>query len=371
MELKNKNLLVFSVPVGAGHRMVAEALCQVAGDEFGMRANHVNILEYFSPTISRCVQKGWYLMVKYLPKIYKYIYYTTDKPNGYVKRRGKSFRINQKMYQRLMDEYHPDFIISTHFFPAALVSGMFDRFPVPNGVIITDYIAHSMWAYPNNNRIFVSDDSMVHELEEAGVDGNKIRISGIPVRMNFLKPFDCEQSKAALGLDADKPMLLIMGGGDSVGPYITILNSLANVQEDFQTIVIAGSNEKLRQTLEQMFIKLGLHGSVLGFTKNIDDYMRSADLLISKAGGSTVTEALTIGLPMLIVRPTPGQEDGNTDFLTREHAAIHINTVKNIGETVSYLLQNPQHIHHMREQAKKLSRPTASATILKEMGELL
>ncbi len=371
MGLHNKKLLVLSVSVGAGHKTVAEALCQVARDNFGIDAYHVNVLGYYSPTISRCVEMGWYLIVKYIPNIYKYIYYTTDKPDGYVKRRGKSFKINQKMYQKLIDEYNPDFIISTHFFPAAVVSGMYEKFPIPNGVIITDYVSHSMWAYPNNNRVFVSDNRMVKELEETGVDTSRICISGIPVRTSFLKPYSVEELRTNLGLDAAKPMLLLMGGGDSVGPYLEILNALSKVRECFQVIVIAGRNEKIRQSLDQRFEALGLQGKVLGFTQNIDDYMKSADLLISKAGGSTVTESLAVGLPMLIVRPTPGQEDGNTEFLTRENAAVYLKEVADIGEVVENLLKNPEQLQEKRQKAKSLSKPMASETILEEMGKLL
>jgi len=174
-----------------------------------------------------------------------------------------------------------------------------------------------------------------------------------------------------LGLDIKKPVLLMMGGGDAVGPFVDVLKSLAKVKTDFQILVIAGRNKEMRKYLIQKFKVLGLQGEVLGFVENIEDYMRSADLLISKAGGLTTTESLTLGLPMLVVRPTPGQEDGNTEYLVKNKAGIYVKDIKKIGGVVEKLLKNPKKIEEMSENAKKLSKPKAAEMILREMEKFL
>ncbi|MDD4938476.1 MAG: glycosyltransferase [Candidatus Shapirobacteria bacterium] len=372
MNLKNKKrLLILSVPAGAGHMKAAEALCQTAKREFGMKVDHVNFLEYFNPMFSRWTQKSWNFIVKYTPVVYKFIYEGTDKPNNSLKRVGNFLKINIKKYQELVGQYKPDLIISTHYIPAAVTSWMYDRLPITNGVVITDYEAHSMWVYPNNNKVFVARKKMIEELENIGFDKNKVCVSGIPVRENFLKSFDIKQLRRKIGLYLDKPTLLIMGGGDAVGPFVDILKSLSKLEVEFQVVVIAGKNEKMRNSLENKFKSVGLKGKVLGFVKNIEDYMMVADLLVSKPGGLTTTESITIGLPMLIVRPTPGQEDGNTEFLVKARAGIYIKDVKKIGIVVGKLLRNPGKIKEMKENSRRLSKPKASKKILEEMLKLV
>lgn len=163
----------------------------------------------------------------------------------------------------------------------------------------------------------------------------------------------------------------MMGGGDAVGPFVKILKSLSPYKKYFQLVVIAGKNKERQDNLKLKFNTFGFEGKVVGFVNNIDEYMKAADLLISKAGGLTTTEAITLGLPMLVVRPTPGQEDGNTEFLTKAKAGIYVKDIKEIGEIVNKILKTPNKLNEMRINSKKLAKPKASEMIIKEMLSLL
>jgi processive 1,2-diacylglycerol beta-glucosyltransferase len=138
----------------------------------------------------------------------------------------------------------------------------------------------------------------------------------------------------------------------------------------FQLVVIAGKDKERQKDLKSRFKSLGFEGKVVGFVDNIDEYMKTADLLISKAGGLTTTEAITLGLPMLIVRPTPGQEDGNTEFLTKAKAGVYIKDIRKIAEIVKKILRDPNKLNEMRRNSKKLAKPKANETIIREMLSL-
>lgn len=364
MKKTKKKLLVLSAPMGAGHIKAAEALCETYKKKIGGEAEHVDFLSYLNPTFSQLAEKGYYLITKHTPVVYKLVYKNTDKPSS-IKTIGNF--LNIKKYRKLIEKHRPDIIVSTHFLPAMVVSWMYKRFPITNGVVVTDYVSHSMWTYPNNGKFFVASKEMIPELEKMGVNKEKICVSGIPVRPNFLKSFNVSKLKSKLGLDLEKPVLLVMSGGNAIGPFVEILESLSKVKGEFQTLVITGRNAKMRDELKKQFKSLKLKGKVLGFIKNIEEYMAVSDLLISKAGGLTIAEALTIGLPMLIIRPTPGQEDGNTEFLTKAGAAVYIKDVTEINLTVDDLLKNPKKIVKMAQNAKKLAKPMAAEEILKEM----
>ena len=368
---KKKKLLILSAVVGAGHVRAAESLCQVASKKFGLKVDHVNFLDYISPELGKLVEKTWYLMVKYTPLITKFTYESGKfNSNKWFKNLDNYLKLDFKKYRKLIEEYKPDIIISTHYLPAMIASWMYKELPVKNGVVITDYTSHSMWVYPNNNRIFVACDQVIKELKKIGFEKENICVSGIPVRDVFLKPFNKDKLRKKLGLDLVKPMLLMMGGGDAVGPFVQILKSLSPYKEFFQLVVVAGRNKERQDNLDSKFKLLGFEGKVVGFVENIDEYMKVADLLISKAGGLTTTEAITLGLPMLIVRPTPGQEDVNTEFLTKAKAGIYIKNINEIGLTVKKILKNPNKLNEMKINSKKLAKPKASEMIIKEMLKL-
>lgn len=365
MKQNKKRLLVLSAPMGAGHIKAAEALCQTYIQKFGGEAFHVDFLTYLNPAFSHLAEKGYYLMTKHVPILYKIAYEKTDKYGKSAKTLGKF--LFAKKYIRLIEKYKPDIILSTHFLPSVAVSRMYKYVHITNGVVVTDFVSHPMWTYQNNQKFFVAHEGMVGEMEKIKVGREKICVSGIPVRPNFLKSFNTDKLRKKFKLDSKKPVLLVMSGGNAIGPFVEILESLTKVKNDFQVLVITGKNKKMYEELKKQFKLLHLTGKVLGLVKNMEEYMAVSSLLISKAGGLTIAEALTVGLPMLIINPTPGQEEGNTVFLERIGAGIHIKKLNDLNLTIDELLKNTKKISEMSENAKKQSLPNAAETILKEM----
>jgi processive 1,2-diacylglycerol beta-glucosyltransferase len=296
MKLPKKRLLILSVRVGSGHIRAAEALEKVAKENFGLEVNHVNFLEYIDPKLAIFFEKMWYLLVKYAPFLEKVTYEAgRTKPNIWFKNLGRYLKVDFKKYKQLVREYKPDIIVSTHYLPAAIISWMSDRLSIPNGVVITDHIPHSMWFYPGNDVIFAADQWVLDDLKKMGVKKDKICLSGIPVGKEFLKNFDIDRLKNKFNLKTKKTTLLLMGGGDAVGPFLKILKSLAKekMENKFQLIVIAGNNKKRQDEIKKIIKNLKIDAKVVGFVKNIEEYMAVSDLLISKPGGLTTTEAIT------------------------------------------------------------------------------
>ena len=162
-----------------------------------------------------------------------------------------------------------------------------------------------------------------------------------------------------------------MSGGNAIGPLAEIMKTLEQFKENFQIFVITGHNQKSFTQLTELFQELNINGQVLGYVDNIHEYMAAADLLISKAGGLTVTEAITIGLPMAIIQPTPGQEDGNTAFLTKAGSGVYLKCTKELENFISEILANPSRIEQMRQNALKLSKHDATHSILTEIDKLI
>lgn len=362
-------ILVLSASIGAGHVKAAEALCRAYTEQFGGEAYHLDFFRYSTPTFSRWVEQAYYLVTKHTPSVYKLLYTLEERPNSATKK--MEVYIGVKKYRELLATYRPDAIISTHFLPAAVVSHMYKRFPIPNTVLLTDYVSHPMWIYPNAHRFFVAHSGMMDELVRFGVDSNIVRVTGIPVRPCFGQVQNQQALREKLKLAPKLPVVLIMSGGNAIGPLVEVLGALSKVSQDFQVVAIAGRNRQVYREMNRTLKALRLNGRILGYTENIHEWMAASDLLISKAGGLTVSEALTSGLPMVIIRPTPGQEDGNTVYLTEAGAGIHLKDVSMLSETVDGLLKEPEKLKAMREAALSLAKPQAVKDILQEVENVI
>jgi processive 1,2-diacylglycerol beta-glucosyltransferase len=165
------------------------------------------------------------------------------------------------------------------------------------------------------------------------------------------------------GLRDDLPLMLVLGGGFGMGPVAEILEELNKVERPFQTLVVAGRNEKLRRKLATLNHKHPTH--VLGFVTNMQELMAVADLIITKPGGLTTSEALAMGKPLFILNPIPGQEAANSDFLLEHGAAAKANRVEDLPFRVEQLLGSKK-LSEMAKAAKALGRPTAAPDICKE-----
>ncbi len=363
-----KRLLILSMPFGSGHLKAGEALAATCRDKFDCEVYHLNYLDCIDPKLTKSVQRGYHWMVKYFPFLNKWAYYGFNKPNEKLKKVGETF--NVKEYAEVMEQYKPDMILSTHYIPAMLSSWMYRNYPVPNGVVITDYDFNSMWVYPNNSKVFIACKQMLKDMKKCGVDESRVVVSGIPVRKEFYKEFDKAELRKKLKIGAEENVLLLMSGGTATGPFLEILKSLAELRDRIYLLVVTGHNEKLAGDISEAFTQMNLKGKVMTFVDNVEEYMGAADLLVSKAGGLTITEAITIGLPILVIRPTPGQEDGNTRFIVNGGAGIYIKNPKSINLVVKDLINDSERLKRMSAKAKGLSKPDAAENILKEMLEL-
>jgi processive 1,2-diacylglycerol beta-glucosyltransferase len=166
-----------------------------------------------------------------------------------------------------------------------------------------------------------------------------------------------------LGLNPDIPTIVIMGGGQGLGPIKSTVKSLIKVKMDFQIIVLAGVNKKIISSLKRYTKKSKKKILIYEFATNVDELMELATIIITKPGGITTAECLAKGLPMVIVNPIPGQEMRNTDFLIKKGIGIRIDDTSDIGEEIELLLKSPERIADMSKAAYENARPHAALDI--------
>src|SRR6202795_3746579 len=205
-----------------------------------------------------------------------------------------------------------------------------------------------------------------------GVPRETVRVAGIPVDPVFAKPVERAAVRKRLNLDSSAAIVLVSAGGEGVGPIEQLVRDLLGAQRPWQIVAVAGRSEKMRRHLEELSRAAGsLPGGsprlcAVGFTTEMDQYMVAADVMVSKAGGLTTSEALARALPMVLIEPIPGQEERNADHLLEAGAAIRCNNLPVAAWKVAALLDDPARLKQMRDAARRMARPNAAADIAQD-----
>jgi len=282
-------------------------------------------------------------------------------------------RLNLRRLVRVVEREHPDAIVCTHFLPVEALSPRRGRgsLRVPLFCVITDFTAHPFWAFPHVDRYFVASDDVATELQRHGVASERIEVSGIPVHPRFAETVGREAARDRFGLDHTRPAVLVMGGGSGVGPLAELAERVASLPTRPQVVVVCGTNQRLLARIEALASARrsgpGRDLQALGFTQEVNVLLEACDLLVGKAGGLTCSEALIKGTPLVIFKPTPGQEVRNAQFLERHDAAVHADSVDDVESTVGHWLQDPSELERRREAARALARPHAAETIARRV----
>ena len=371
-------VLILSVSAGTGHLRAAEALekAALANPEVG-EVLHIDSLKHTNKMFRRFYGRFYIDLVKSAPVLLGWFYDSQDEPWKTEKMRLMLDRLNTGPLVRKIKKFKPDITICTHFLPAGILSHLMKREKIETrlAITVTDYYVHAMWLSRLIHHYFVANEESKVQLENIGFPSTALTLSGIPIDPVFAEPVDSERLRAELGLSKDLPTLLVSAGALGVSSAERIVEVLGVLSSPVQVVVICGKNEKLRQTVQQQlhddFLENAtrLNIRVLGYTTQMHDWMKAADLYIGKPGGLTTAEALSCGLPMVIYQPIPGQEERNSDFLLENGAAVKCNQLATMAYKVDLLLTNPERMAKMRLRAKALGHPDAAATVIRKLVE--
>jgi len=375
-----KNILIISASAGAGHTMAAKAVEQaLAGKNKGrpqFQATHIDLLK-FSTLLYKAVYHDLYLyMAQNQPLMWGYIFTTSDN----LKRQNRPDfllrlldTLNTRKFTSFIREQEWDLIISTHFLASQLVCDLKrkGKIEAPLLTVTTDYGLHSYWILQDCEHYSVADQGSRQHLMASGIPQERIHVLGIPVNPEFYRKKPLASLKERLVLAPRLPAVLMLSGGFGVGPIEKMVASLASVRSNFQLMVVAGRNRALLTRLRQMRDQLPFKMIPVGYTEQMDEYMRASDIVVSKPGGLTTAEAMAVGLPMLIVNPIPGQEDMNSDMLLEHGAGIKAMHQVDIPHRLDEVLSSPQKLALMRRNALALGKPRAAHDIAELVAEIL
>lgn len=359
---KRKVLLVYITKV-SGHRQatmaIQRALRQLAPN---IEAPSINGFGYTYPILEKVVNRAYMSIIKRTPKVWDYLY---DNPNIVKKSMSiKKFlyKTSYKKLERLFEKYQPDTVVCTQAFPCGMVADYKKTHNLNIRLIgvLTDFAPHSFWINDGVDYYVVPNNEARDRFIKKGIPSDCIKVYGIPIRSKFAVQLNKEPVAGALGLDLSIPVILLMGGGQGLGPIKEVVKSLQAIESPLQTIVITGTNQKLNKWLKKEQRHFAKKVLFYEYANNVDELMEVATLIVTKPGGLTTSECLAKGLPMVIVNPIPGQEMRNTDFLLKNGIAIRIDKTSDIGEEIELLLRSPERLDMMRKAALAHGKPHAA-----------
>ena len=373
--MKSKKILIVSASIGNGHMQAASAICEE------LRANNscsVTIVDFLQagqfryPTLNRLqielmnlMKSSYYGILKVAPNLYKGLYKITENQQT---QKVIDFinAANQKIMANLITDYRPHGVICTHPFPLGAASAL--RYKKGRNFalsgVITDFAVHPWWIAGGVDHYFVANEVMAKGLQEYGIHSSKITSSGIPVGRNF-RP-------ASRNIMKQAPNILVMGGGLGLGSMEATLRKLEELPKPATVTVVAGRNEKLQQRIRSLAMTLHNKITVLPFSPHIASLMKEADLLITKPGGLTCSEALAVNLPMVLLSPLPGQEEENAKYLHQQGSALWVQEEKDIAIKVAAILSEKSNVlKEMQGKCMEVSPQYAGMKIAEKVNDLV
>jgi processive 1,2-diacylglycerol beta-glucosyltransferase len=247
----------------------------------------------------------------------------------------------------------------------SVLAGEGRRLP-PHTTVVTDFVAHSQWIARGVDRYCVAAEEVGHEFVARGIPRERVHVTGVPIRAEFAQPVDAAAARAALGLRAGAPVVLAMAGSHGgVGRLPEIVRTLERLPAPVQAIVVAGRDAALAERLRRL--TSGTPIRVAGYVADVRTLMAAADLLITKAGGMTLAEALAAELPLLLYGSLPGQERRNERFASRAGIALAARSRRDLARLLERALAEPELLEHLRERMRRMRRPDAAQRIVDEV----
>ena len=334
----------------------------------------IDLVDFMSrqTSVINWLMKQIYLkMLAVIPNIYDVCYKMSSEATGGSLVQQAFAMVMKPVLAKLLQHYQPDLVVCTHPFPAGAMSRWKEQTgsKLPLAVVMTDYSLHQIWLYDKVDQYFMATENMRQEMVKRGFAANLLQVTGIPVNIKI----DLAKTKIlrqVYNLPANTPVVLIMGGGLGLGDISKTLQELENLSVKLAILVVAGHNEKLQADVKS-FAKGSRHVvKSWGYTEKIHELMQLADLLITKPGGLTISEAFVVGVPMLLHDPIPGPETENAVYATRNGAAIWLHPGEKLAPAVKELIGSSK-LEAMREQAQKCAKPYAARQIAQALADKL
>ena len=367
-----KKIIITYATAGIGHKKAAFAI----RDALSAKKNSdiiikiIDILEYSNAFFRKSYPTIYLLLINRLILLWGFFYYILDNRcihNILFPIRRFLHIINCRRLIKFILNEKPDIIISTHFLTPDICLYIKNKYKINISVVtvITDYRAHSFWVSKGTDIYIVADKVTARDLvEKWGISKDKIHALGIPVEPKFALTHDRNFFRKKFDISGDSLVLLLIGGGYGVGPMLGLLTDLEKRSLRLTVITVCGHNKKLFSDIEKFKISAKfLKVTNFSYIENVDEVMAASDLYIGKPGGISITEAFTQDLPLVLIRPIPGQETRNARFIAENKIGVICKNLFEVSNTIEGFAKSKENLLEMKKNIERIKKPKAASAI--------
>ena len=364
-------LFLFS-DTGGGHRSAANAIIEALETYFPGQVT-TEMLDFFKayapPPFDKAVTT--YAPMAQVPDLWELGYRLS---NG--KYRSKLIQEVLWPYVRtatvnLVQDHPCDLFLSVHPIINTPILRALGPDHAPYLTVITDLVStHALWYNEKATLTLAPTEEARQRGIDLGLGPEKIRVVGQPIADQFRQPSPArEVLRQQLGWPEHGIVALVVGGGEGMGPMAELVQAIDQAQMGLMMAIIAGRNEALQESLKAANLR-SAH-KIYGFMDNMPALMNAADVILTKAGPGTISEAFIAGLPIILYSKMPGQEDGNVDYVVNKGAGIWAPYPEQVVTTLRFWLDHPEARQEVAETSKSLARPDASLEIAQQIIKIV
>jgi processive 1,2-diacylglycerol beta-glucosyltransferase len=333
-----------------------------------VEATIVDFMEWTHPHLHSTGKYLYLQLVKNFPVFYGYLFRQTrhDTTMSFIFKKIRSFSLNRMV--KLLEEVEPDVVVSTFPSAAAAMSILKAKglTAIPTVTVLTDHTDHSYWLHPHTDQYLVGSEHVSQLLQrQHQIPKSQIAVTGIPIRNRFCLDYNKAQLKEKHGLSSDLPVVMVMGGGlGMIGTEFIQLLQSDDLPASIQFVIVCGHNHKLKKRLTAKLRNVKHPVTVTGFIDHVHEIMAISDLIVTKPGGLTISEALALELPMLLFKPLPGQEQDNAALFVNAGAALQAKDEQELLRQLKNIFQDKQTLPELKLKAKPFIMKTATIDAL-------
>lgn len=360
-------ILVLSCSTGGGHNSAARAVKE-AFENSGGECQLVDMHSLKSKKKTRQASHIYSFIVLHFPLLFGAAYHIASlisRPGG----RSPIYFFNVK-YAKLIYKYivenNIDAVVCTHLFPAEAMTRIKRKYApdFPFYFVATDYTCSPFNDETTPDLFFIPHAELKGEYRGVG-ESEKIP-TGIPCAAKF-RHIDKNRAKESAGVAGTDGHILFMGGSMGFG---NMWNTLRKIKKalpgNYAYTVLGGHNSALKKG----FYKLSGQKNVnfVDFTERAEIYIGSADVIFTKPGGLTTTEAAVAGVPIVHTRPIPGCETKNAAFFSSHGMSVIYKRNKDVKKVID-IIENQEVRQNMLKRQRENVNPSAADDICRTITE--
>ena len=369
---RKPRIVFYFSDTGGGHRSAAEAIIESINLEYKNKVTieMVDFFKDYAPPPFNRVGDMYPYMVK-APRLWGASFHATD---GRAQARvitTTMWPLARQAAKALVRSHPADLIVTVHPFANSFALKALGNNHPPFITVVTDMVTtHALWYDRRADLICVPTETARQRAIKYNMSEEKVRVVGLPVADRYCKPKGRKSTlRKKLGWPVDKPIVLMVGGGEGMGPLGKTAREIDASGLDVGLVIVCGRNQKLKASLEAE--KWENPALIYGFTRDMPDLMRASDFIVTKAGPGTVAEALNAELPIILYSKLPGQEDGNVTFVEEEGAGVWAPTPQEVVRALTRWISRPAERQRVIDNCRRAGRPEAARTIAHIIGETL